>query len=134
MSITKILEMNPMSRYGLKDLVRTFKVSTVIEKLKSNRETHRAQFLKACEGYQKTMEHWLASHLDQVRAGKTPDLHFGHLRPVDMTSSYDTVIGMLEHSVEEEIELDQAQFRAYMEDTWEWSNAVSSTHLSYLGG
>jgi len=121
-----------MSRFGIEDMNITVNTEVISSRLKENLKKHREQFEKACDGYQKTMEKWLAQRMEEVRAGETPSLHFGHSQPIDMTKTYETVIDMLTVCVETEIELDQQQFRAYMRDEWDWSGNVFATNSAYI--
>ena len=54
-------------------------------------------------------------------------------RPTLETDRYNEVIAMLEHSVDNTVALDQEQFRAYMNDEWEWKKEWLETSTCYAG-
>lgn len=107
------------------------KKSELLAKIKENREKHHKIFLEALDGYQKKMIKVLLQMLKEVRKGKRIQHMINLPLPQDMTQSYDTVIGMLEMSTEEEIKLSSMDFSKFVEDKWEWSRNFLHSNAPY---
>jgi hypothetical protein len=52
--------------------------------------------------------------------------------PVDHSSEYETVISMLEWSVNEETTITQTQFNNFVLDKWGWTNQFVGTNGKYI--
>ena len=52
--------------------------------------------------------------------------------PKDMTSEYDRVLRMLKLDVREEIELDEREYRQYVENDWSWRQEWPLSNSKYL--
>lgn len=108
------------------------KISDLKEKLKTNREGHRALFLKAQEGYRQTVIELLEKTLEEARNHKRIDMRFHLPAPVDQTKDYDRVLAMLEMSVDDEIEITQHEFANYVMDDWAWKDQFMASNQLYL--
>src|SRR6267142_6362455 len=107
------------------------KRTDLLEKIKTNREGHRALFLKAQEGYRLDVIAELEQHLKDARERKKISRTLSLPEPQDHTEDYDSVIAMLEMSVEEIIELDAGSFQQYVLDKWIWKRATDITNMTY---
>jgi hypothetical protein len=107
------------------------KRSELLEKIKKNREGHRDLFLKAQEGYRLDVIAELEQHLKDARERKKISRALSLPEPQDHTDDYDSVIAMLEMSVEEVIELDAGSFQQYVLDKWAWKRAADVTNIGY---
>lgn len=108
----------------------------LLEMLKTNRTKHVDDFNKAVEDYRKSLlvdvsalwgqleEHDLS--YDQL-AGLS--LHFAV--PQSHAGDYDLIIQMMEMSVDETIELDQANFQQYVMDNWAWKRLFTTMNGMY---
>lgn len=114
----------------------TVKKGTLLEKIKANRETHRAQFLKAQEGYREEVIKTLDRVLAEVRDGRPFQSHqiVGLTMPVEHTRDYDKVIAMLEMCVADEITVTETQFSQYVLDDWGWKQAFVTSNARYSKG
>ena len=63
--------------------------------------------------------------------GDKINLNVGLAMPEDHTDDYDTVIGMLEFDINETVELDQAQYRSWVQDQWGWQRSFTTTNSTY---
>lgn len=110
------------------------KKSNLIEKIKENKEKHKALVEKAKNGYIETMKKELNKLLRTVKQNKIIDLR--HLytfdQPIDKTPEYDTVLQMLEMSVDEEIEISHQEFLNFVEDKWDWTHQMLISNTKYL--
>lgn len=104
----------------------------LIEKLKTNREEHRAMFLTAQERYRERMIGELDRALRDARAGNKIKRAFSLPVPEDYTSAFDTVIEMLGWDQSDTVELSQPDFQRYVQNRWEWAASFASNTSSYL--
>lgn len=99
--------------------------------LKQNRAEHRDFFLKAQEGYRKTVIAELDKALKNARDGREYCTHLNLIPPVDQTKEYDRVIEMLKMSVDSAVELTQQEFAHYVLDEWNWTNHFVTSNMMY---
>lgn len=107
--------------------------SELVKILKTNRQQHREEFLKAQENYRKLVVNELDGMLKSARDGENIRRHVNLLAPEDHTKDYDLVIKMLDMSVEEEIVITQQQFNNYVNDDWNWA-AAKTINTMYASG
>lgn len=107
------------------------KKDDLLVKLKANREAHKAQFEEAAEGYRVKVIDVLTERLEDARRGKLPQLIFNLPMPINQTAQYDRVIGMLQMTVEDVIELEEQDYQQYVLDQWGWSAATTATNTMY---
>jgi hypothetical protein len=103
----------------------------LLGKIKENRAKHRDLFLKAQEGYRELMIEALDQMLRDAKDGKSIRRAVTMPEPVDHTDDYDTVIDMLEMSVDDEIMIDQMSFSQYVRDKWQWKAHADFTNTAY---
>ena len=108
------------------------KKSDLLTVLKKNRDSHRDLFLKAQQGFRRKAIARLDEMLERAKAGKEIELYVSLQAPIDQTADYDRVIGMLEMSIEDKIELDERSYQQYVLDEWTWSAATTHLNTSYL--
>lgn len=108
------------------------KKSELLMKIKANRAEHRSLFERAQVGFRKRAIEHLDKMLADAKAGREIALYVGLQAPIDKTSDYDRVIGMLEMSVEETIDLDEKSYAQYVLDDWSWKQNVAHLNSSYL--
>jgi hypothetical protein len=107
----------------------------LLEKLKQNLEIHKKDYIEACEGYKIKLAKDLEDALKVVQG--TNPLQLKHLRavvfnaPVNHETEYQEIIDMMEHSVDDTINLDSSDFKSYFKNEWAWSGAVNSTNSLY---
>jgi hypothetical protein len=111
----------------------TVKKYELVETMKKNREEHRARFLKAQEAYRIEAIKVLDRTLADAREGKPFILTavIGLTVPHEHTKDYDTVLRMLEMSVDDQVVISRKQFQEYVLDDWGWKgdfDRVSSTY------
>jgi hypothetical protein len=108
----------------------------LIKTIEANRAKHAADYEEAITSYRSAsnaafndaldarykLEDW--SKLSNVLTINLPV-------PINMTSQYDDVLEMLKLSVESAVELDQTQFKNYVQD--DWAKAAKLTASFYKG-
>jgi hypothetical protein len=101
-----------------------------IKKVSQNRETHRAVFEQALEGYRKRLTHELEQRIKDLQRGRRIDHHIGLPLPEDHTEDYDRVLQMATMSIHDTIELTEDEFGRYVMDQWHWKqDFADSTEL-----
>lgn len=103
----------------------------LLDRVKANRDEHRTIFEEALEGWKKKVIEQLEIRYNEALKGKKFDIAIHLPRPEDHTDQYDTVIELLEFSLDEELELTQAEFANYALDKWQWQAAFLATSSSY---
>jgi hypothetical protein len=104
----------------------------LLDKIKENRDNHRALFEKAIIAYREELKDWFQEQYDLVVEGKNFYTYFDGVEPQDHTKDYDTVIDMLEMSTEDKVNLSNAEFRQYVRDDWGWKGDFIATSSSYI--
>jgi hypothetical protein len=107
----------------------------LLEKLRENLEIHKKDYIEACEGYKIKLLQDLASAGALIKATDPLKLHTVRAvvfsAPVNHEKEYQEIIDMMEHSVDETINLDSSDFKSYFKNEWTWSGAVNSTNSLY---
>ena len=105
--------------------------AALLDKLRVNREQHRAIFESAIDGYRNMIVAELEQRIDDLKKGKEIDRIIRLEAPVDHTEDYDRVILMAEMNISDEIELDEDNFAQYVMDQWRWKAAFISNAGTY---
>lgn len=103
----------------------------LLETIKQNRETHRAIFEEAYDGFYKALVSQLDKMKEAALAQKKVSMYVGLTEPVDQTETYDKVIRMLELSTDDEITLDEREFGQYILDEWSWKGQFITSNALY---
>lgn len=104
----------------------------LLEVVKANRAKHREIFLQAQEEFRKRAIDELEQRLADAREGKHFDQHLGMVEPVDRTQDYDRIISMLEMSVDDQVDLTQDEYAAYVMDDWSWKRQWVQANSAYV--
>lgn len=111
----------------------TVEKDALIEKVRANREEHRATFLAAQEAFRERVIEELDRRLELARRGDRVELFIRLPEPEDHTDDYDTAIAMLEWEVDPVVELDYRSFERLVENKWEWRASFAANTESYVG-
>lgn len=105
---------------------------SLLATLRTNRENHHTIYEQAYEAYCSQLitelEENLAAAKNRKRILRT---HTMLPIPEDHTDDYDSVIQLLEMSLDEEIELNDFDVRKYVLDRWEWERTFAANTLRY---
>ena len=107
--------------------------SELIEILQQNRESHRASFDEAIQGYRARSIELLEEHIQRIRSGKVERVLVSLPVPEDHTDDYDRVIAQMNWDIREEIELTSREFDQYVRDNWTWKQEFLTTSGLYTG-
>ena len=110
----------------------TVSKADLIETLQTNRNEHRAMFLKAQERYREAMIVELDRALQEARNGDPIKRMFSLPVPEDHTEEFDTALEMLQWEQKDSITLNQRDFLRYVQNRWEWAASFAANSLSYL--
>jgi hypothetical protein len=104
----------------------------VLDKLLSNRKSHKETYLKAITGYREKAIEELSALIDELKYGRTPaSLAIRLAIPRSYIIEYDLAIEMLNNSIDDVVELDDIDFRRYIRDEWEWKSSFRDTTSAY---
>lgn len=106
----------------------------LLTRVKTNRDAHRDEFLKAQEGYRERVIEELDRMLAEARTGGRVRRAVQLVEPQDHTSDYDRVIDMLEMSQDEIIEIDATSFQQFVRDEWTWAAQAKLINSTYSSG
>lgn len=101
----------------------------LLSKLKENRSKHIAEYNEAKEGFH---EAYMEKIDDLIKRANDGDYDFrvNITKPESHEREYNTIIKMLEMSIEDKIELDESSFKNLVLDEWDWSQAfIQATAL-----
>jgi len=103
----------------------------LIAVVKANRAKHEAIFKEAVEGYRKVAIEKLEEYIRQVRDGDQIVAYWQMPVPEEHTDEYDRVIGLLEMSTQEEVDMSDVEYQSYVLDSWRWKDAFLASNSYY---
>ena len=103
----------------------------LLDKLRENRDGHRATYEEAVEAYRAKAIEVFEQNIREVREGKPVRQYLELPVPEDHTSDYERVIAMLEWDEGEKVELTESEFRQYVQDNWGWAQSFMANTMSY---
>lgn len=108
----------------------TVSKQNLLDKMKANRDAHRAIFEEAQKNFRAKVIELLDQKLAETKKGSPIKLYFDLPEPVDYTEEYDDAIARFEWHQGETIELSSAEFKQYVLDKWGWQqNFAASTQV-----
>ena len=118
--------------------MKTVKVkkAKLLDTLRQNRDKHVEDFKDACTGYREAVEKNVKELLKTVKKADSDtvldlELYINLSKPVSHKKDYDIAISMLEWSVDEFVNLDQREFRQYVNDEWDWKETFAASTSFY---
>lgn len=115
-----------------------FKVTDLLEKLKSNRELHTTEAVEARSGYYSKVVHELEKLLDKAKkvaidgdGTEKVDTYVDLSFPQDHTKDYNMIIDVLEMTNAETVKLTLGEFDKYVRDNWEWTETFKMSSALY---
>jgi hypothetical protein len=109
----------------------TIRRTTLLERLKANREKHRATFEQAIVGFRKMAIAELDRSIADAKAGKKISLYVRLTEPQDHTAEYDAVIDLFELVEDEFLEISYGDFLRFVRDQWDWTGQFTETANLY---
>lgn len=103
----------------------------LLANLYANFESHKAEYKQAMLDYQAKVIADLSAALARAEAGDFTKVTVRVDRPESHEQDFIDVIGMLEMSVDETINLDSEAFKAYFRNEWPWKRQFDMLMASY---
>ena len=109
------------------------KKDDLIAQIKENKELHIQEYEKAVIAYKEEALKQLAEQAKRVEEGAL-DAKLDLVEPVNNADNYDKVIEMFEWEVNDVVELEQDEFREYVQDETEFAKRAKMSNAYYIGG
>jgi hypothetical protein len=112
---------------------RTLKVekADLIVKIKENKENHIKEYAKAVVAYKKEAERQLMLEVARVQEGAL-DVKLDLITPIDNSDNYDSIIEMFEWEVQDVVELEQDEFKEYVQDKTDFAVRAKMSNSAYF--
>lgn len=109
------------------------KKSDLLERIKANRQKHIADFEAANVEYRKRAEQALRAKLARVQEGRSFRLRYwpNLIPPQSHQREYDQVIGLLQMTTDDIINITASDYARFVEDDWEWKTEFSTALSNY---
>lgn len=106
-------------------------VANLLEILKKNRAGHRQLYEEAFAEYRRQVVKAMEYNLERAQSGGDIRLSLSMRTPEDHTDEYDAVIGLLELSTDDTVELTAHDYERFVLDRWEWARSFEANTMSY---
>ena len=108
----------------------------ILKAVKTNREKHISEFVKAVENYKVKAQALLDERVKLFKDGdftsdSIPHLGFDISPPENFIETYDSVIGMIEASDADVIKLSRPNYLMFIEDRWDWRDHFEHLNSTY---
>ena len=112
---------------------RTIQVekSDLIAKIKENKENHIKEYDKAVVAYKEEAESQLMTEVARVQEGAL-DAKLNLITPIDNTENYDSILEMFEWEVKDVVELQQDEFKEYVQDKTDFAVRAQMSNTAYF--
>lgn len=137
------------SEYRMNSAIETIKVekSRLIARLQQNLIKHKADYEEAVVGFKSARLKALTKLEETTSAGVDKGLDFGKSEknaifkaysaysnlpvPKDHSQAYEQALGLMEWSLDDEIEISIGDFERFINDNWDWKGRFNETVTSY---
>lgn len=106
-------------------------VEELKERVKQNRDQHRAAFVAAMDGYKALAIDLLEEHIGRIKDNAPERVSVSLAMPEDHTEDYDRVLEMLTWTLDAQLELTEHEFSEYVLDQWGWQREFATTAAMY---
>lgn len=103
----------------------------LIAKIKENKENHIKEFDKAVVAYKEVALKQLKKQLERVEEGAL-DATLDLITPVNNGDNYDNILQMFEWEEEDIVQLEQAEFQEYVQDTTDFAVTARMSNMMYV--
>jgi len=106
----------------------------LIKQIKENKEKHIEEFKKAVDAYKEEAEKQLMKELARLNTVGALDIKLDLITPVNNAENYDKILQMFEWEENEVVELQQDEFREYVQDEFDFAVTARMSNSMYLMG
>ena len=99
----------------------------LLEKLETNRKSHKATYEKAIRGWHSQITDILKRELKKVKVDKEYQPNCFVTKPISHVKTYDGTIALLKASLDKEFVLTSSEFSQYVRDEWGWKDTFMTT-------
>lgn len=109
---------------------------SLVKKLTENRKEHIEFYNEARTKYVSELKEKMAQAVRHLNETGELDLRAVQALTVPQTyeEQYNEAISMLEHTVEEELTLEEQEFKNFVLDKWTWTRQFGASNMRYLSG
>jgi hypothetical protein len=109
------------------------KKDKLIETIKENKTNHIVEYEKAVVAYKEEALCQLSELTGRVNAGEL-DVKLDLITPINNVDNYDKIIQMFDWEVNEVVELEQDEFREYVQDETDFAVSAKFSNSAYFKG
>ena len=121
-----------MMKYGNRKI--NVNKDNLIKQIKENKEKHIEEFKKAVDAYKEEAEKQLMKELARLNTVGALDIKLDLITPVNNAENYDKILQMFEWEENEVVELQQDEFREYVQDEFDFAVTARMSNSMYLMG
>lgn len=114
---------------GLK-MIRVEK-KELLETIQSNMEKHVSDYEETERGFKKHYKSTLAEMINRFDETGKIETFLTFDQPQSHEEDYQSIIDMLQMSVDDEVEITYEQFQRYVRDNWEWKKDFIALSAQY---
>lgn len=104
----------------------------LISILKENMQIHQHEYIELRTAFYKSVAMKALQLSKQAeRCDESIQLRIDAVKPISNMKDYETILGMLELSTDEEFTLSEKDYKKYVLDEWDWSQSFAATKASY---
>ena len=118
-----------MMRHGSRTI--EVKKADLIAKIKENKENHVKEYSKAVNAYRKEAARQLKELNDELVDGAL-DLKLNLITPINNAENYDSIIDLFEWDVKDIVELEQDEFKEYVQDETDFAITAKMSNSAYF--
>jgi hypothetical protein len=107
-------------------------VEVLLETVRTNRDKHVKDYEKAKKGWQRLLKKELEGMLATLAMGGELQLRITSRKPESHVDDYDEAIGMLEMATNPTVSIDQALYRQFVNDNWDWKAPWVASNTTYI--
>jgi hypothetical protein len=122
---------------GTLDLSAKFSKGYLIQRLRTHKGAHIAEYEAARKVYFEELHEYLVELVSDASCSRLRDdnyqidVYSKFKPPVNASKLYDQYIRMLELATDDEIELNADAYSSIVEDEWDWAKSAKSINVGY---
>lgn len=102
----------------------------LIKILESNRQSHIQEYNEAMDNWYQEYQRLLTEEMGKDKSDS--DGYVQLTKPESHEKDYDRTISMLNHSIDNEVEISQNEYKMYVLDEWSWMERFKHLNSTYI--